>query len=80
MWADLFLPQGNVDVIKGRMVKLQASYNSPGVSDPSGSTVIWNFVSNNTQLVRTKSRLILRPLGSQNANVPELFLSSTLKA
>lgn len=55
VWASLTIPQTSNDVIKGRMVTLQASYNSPGVTDPSGSTVIWNFVSNNTQLVRRKS-------------------------
>lgn len=51
VWASLIIPQTSIDVIKGRMVTLQASYNSPGVTDPSGSTVIWNFVSNNTQLI-----------------------------
>lgn len=74
------MPQTSMEVIKGQMVVLRATYSLPGATDPSDSTVIWNFWTNNTQLVRTKSELIVRLLGSKNVNLAELFLSSTLKA
>lgn len=48
------MPQTSMDVIKGQMLVLRASYNTdPGV-DLSTNTVLWNFVSNNTQLVRRR--------------------------
>ncbi|XP_069569817.1 endothelial cell adhesion molecule a [Brachyistius frenatus] len=47
--AQIQMPQTSMDVIKGQMVVLRASYNSDTSSDLS--TIIWNFVSNNTQLI-----------------------------
>lgn len=45
------MPQNNMAVIKGQMVKLEASYSPAPGSDLSTNTIIWNFVSNNTQLI-----------------------------
>ncbi|XP_026184119.1 endothelial cell adhesion molecule a isoform X2 [Mastacembelus armatus] len=49
--AQLQMPQTNVDVIKGQMVMLRASYSTQPGADLSTNTVVWNFVSNNTQLI-----------------------------
>lgn len=46
------MPQTSMDVIKGRRVVLRASFTSVPGSDLSTNTVLWNFVSNSTQLVR----------------------------
>uniref|UniRef100_A0A3B4BMF3 Ig-like domain-containing protein n=1 Tax=Periophthalmus magnuspinnatus TaxID=409849 RepID=A0A3B4BMF3_9GOBI len=51
LWAEIVLPQTNVDVIKGQTAVLRASYKGPPGTDPSTNTVIWNFVSDNTQLI-----------------------------
>ncbi|KAA8586335.1 hypothetical protein FQN60_000171, partial [Etheostoma spectabile] len=51
IWAQIQMPQPSVDVIKGQMVVLRASYNTALGSDPSTNTILWNFVSNNTQLI-----------------------------
>lgn len=52
--AQLQMPQTNMDVTKGKMVVLTASYNSVPGSDLSTNTILWNLVTNNTQLVRNK--------------------------
>ncbi|XP_068601009.1 endothelial cell adhesion molecule a [Brachionichthys hirsutus] len=51
MWAQIEMPYTNIDVIKGRMIVLQASYRTIPGQDLSTNTVLWNFVSNNTQLI-----------------------------
>lgn len=51
VWAQLEMPQANLDVVKGQMVVLRASYESDTSSDPSTNTILWNYVSNNTQLI-----------------------------
>ncbi|XP_029304713.1 endothelial cell adhesion molecule a isoform X2 [Cottoperca gobio] len=45
------MPQPSIEVIKGQMVVLMASYNTGPGSDPSTNTILWNFVSDNTQLI-----------------------------
>ncbi|XP_070773523.1 endothelial cell adhesion molecule a [Enoplosus armatus] len=51
IWAQIQMPQTSMDVIKGQMVVLRASYGTEPGSDLSTNTIIWNFVSNNTQLI-----------------------------
>lgn len=80
MWFDIYMPQTSVEVINGQMVVLQASYKVVGFNDPKDSTVIWNFLSDNPQLVRTKSDLNSRLLWSKNVNMlAELLSSSAMK-
>ncbi|KAK5615447.1 hypothetical protein CRENBAI_000889 [Crenichthys baileyi] len=40
-----------MDVVKGKLVQLKASYNAKPGSDLTTSTVIWNFVGDSTQQV-----------------------------
>ncbi|MEQ2288706.1 hypothetical protein AMECASPLE_025542 [Ameca splendens] len=40
-----------MDVVKGKLVQLRASYNAKPGSDLTTSTVIWNFVGDSTQQV-----------------------------
>lgn len=49
LWAQITMPQSRMDVIKGKNVILVATYRSG--SDPSTNTIIWNFVSDSTQLI-----------------------------
>ncbi|GLD47248.1 endothelial cell-selective adhesion molecule-like protein [Lates japonicus] len=49
--AEIQMPQTSIDVIKGQVVVLRASYITASSSDLSANTVLWNFVSNSTQLV-----------------------------
>lgn len=65
VWPDIDMPQTSMEVIKGQMVQLRATYSLPGSTDPSDSTVIWNFWTNNTQLVRAEWQFILWLLGSK---------------
>ncbi|XP_051902227.1 endothelial cell adhesion molecule a [Hippocampus zosterae] len=51
IWAKILMPQTHLDVLKGQMVILQASYNTVPGTDLSTNTIIWNLVSNNTQLI-----------------------------
>lgn len=51
IWAQ-FQIQPSLDVIKGQRVVLSASYSSAPGDDPTANTVVWNFISNSTQLVR----------------------------
>ncbi|XP_019713293.1 endothelial cell adhesion molecule a [Hippocampus comes] len=51
IWAEILMPQTHLDVLKGQMVILKASYNTVPGSDLSTNTIIWNLVSNNTQLI-----------------------------
>ncbi|XP_068457551.1 endothelial cell adhesion molecule a [Clinocottus analis] len=49
--AQIQMPQPSMEVIKGKMVVLKASYDSVPGSDLSTNTILWNFVSNSTQLI-----------------------------
>uniref|UniRef100_A0A3P8T1U8 Endothelial cell adhesion molecule a n=1 Tax=Amphiprion percula TaxID=161767 RepID=A0A3P8T1U8_AMPPE len=51
VWAQLQMPQTSIDVIKGQTVMLQASYNTDPGSDLGTHTVLWNFVTDSTQLI-----------------------------
>ncbi|XP_078121626.1 endothelial cell adhesion molecule a [Sander vitreus] len=51
IWAQIQMPQPSMDVTKGQMVLLKASYSTAPGSDPNTNTILWNFVSNNTQLI-----------------------------
>ncbi|TKS83722.1 Endothelial cell-selective adhesion molecule [Collichthys lucidus] len=51
VWAQIVMPQTNMDAIKGQLVVLRASYSTQTNSDPTTHTIIWNFVSNNSQLI-----------------------------
>uniref|UniRef100_UPI0037E8239E endothelial cell adhesion molecule a n=1 Tax=Semicossyphus pulcher TaxID=241346 RepID=UPI0037E8239E len=51
VFAQIQMPQTSMDVIKGQMVVLRASYNPVPGGDLSTNTILWNFVSNNTQLI-----------------------------
>ncbi|XP_070699533.1 endothelial cell adhesion molecule a [Pempheris klunzingeri] len=61
IWAQLHIPQTNVDGIKGQPLLLRASYSTDPGGDQSTNTVLWNFVSNNTQLIisYTKGSMIV---------------------
>ncbi|KAM7374891.1 hypothetical protein PAMP_007525 [Pampus punctatissimus] len=48
-WAQINMPQSSMDVIKGQMVVLRASYSLN--SDMSTGTILWNFVTNKSQLI-----------------------------
>lgn len=52
IWAQIQMPQTSMNVTKGQMVVLRASYTTEPGSDLSTNTILWNFVSDNTQLVR----------------------------
>ncbi|KAF7661065.1 hypothetical protein LDENG_00270060 [Lucifuga dentata] len=45
------MPQTSMNVIKGQMVVLKAWYTPAPGTDMSANTVLWNFVSTNTQLI-----------------------------
>ncbi|KAM8740942.1 endothelial cell adhesion molecule a [Acanthopagrus schlegelii] len=51
IWAQIQMPQTSMDVIKGKMVELRASYNTDASSDLTQNTIIWNFVTESTQLI-----------------------------
>lgn len=51
VWAKIEMPQTSIDVIKGKTVVLRASYSTDPGSDPGTNTILWNFVSNTTQLI-----------------------------
>ncbi|XP_054482515.1 endothelial cell adhesion molecule a [Anoplopoma fimbria] len=51
IWAQIQMPQPSLDVTKGRMVVLRATYSTGASSDLNTNTILWNFVSNSTQLV-----------------------------
>ncbi|CAN9501384.1 unnamed protein product [Ophioblennius macclurei] len=50
VWAKLQMPQTSLDVIESQIVVLRASYDS-GSSDVSTNTILWNYVSDSTQLI-----------------------------
>ncbi|XP_053187552.1 endothelial cell adhesion molecule a [Scomber japonicus] len=54
IWAQMQLPEVVMSVVKGQSVELKASYSSGG--DPSTNTILWNFFSNNTQLIITYTK------------------------
>ncbi|XP_022601700.1 endothelial cell-selective adhesion molecule-like [Seriola dumerili] len=49
--AQIQMPQTSMDVIKGQIVVLRASYSTQPGTDLSTNTILWNFVSNSTQLI-----------------------------
>ncbi|XP_035482033.1 endothelial cell adhesion molecule a [Scophthalmus maximus] len=49
--AQIQMPQPSIDVIKGQMVVLKASYSTAPGSDLSTNTILWNFVSNKSKLI-----------------------------
>ncbi|CAJ1064764.1 endothelial cell adhesion molecule a isoform X1 [Xyrichtys novacula] len=51
IWAEIQMPQIAMDVITGNMVVLRASYTPVPSGDLSTNTVLWNFVSNTSQLI-----------------------------
>lgn len=51
LWAQIDMPQSSMDVIKGQKVVLRATYRTTAGSDPSTNTILWNFVSDSTQLI-----------------------------
>lgn len=51
-WAQIVIPQTSIAVIQGEMVVLKVSYRTDPSHDLSTDTILWNFVSNKTQLVR----------------------------
>ncbi|XP_030293587.1 endothelial cell adhesion molecule a [Sparus aurata] len=51
IWAQIQMPQTSMDVNKGQKVELRASYNTDASSDLSQNTIIWNFVTESTQLI-----------------------------
>ncbi|KAM9348161.1 endothelial cell adhesion molecule a [Symphorus nematophorus] len=51
IWAQIQMPVTSMDVIKGEMVVLKASYNTRPDNNPSANTVIWNFLGNKSQLI-----------------------------
>lgn len=51
IWAQIQMPQSSMDAIKGQMVVLRASYITEPGSDLSTNTILWNFFSNNSQLI-----------------------------
>ncbi|XP_057177031.1 endothelial cell adhesion molecule a isoform X2 [Triplophysa rosa] len=46
--AQIQLPQKNVEVIEGKMVVLQASYTGTEIQR---NTVVWNYMSSNTEMI-----------------------------
>uniref|UniRef100_A0A8C6U8B5 Endothelial cell adhesion molecule a n=1 Tax=Neogobius melanostomus TaxID=47308 RepID=A0A8C6U8B5_9GOBI len=56
LWAQIEMPQSSMDVIKGQTVVLRATYRTTPGSDPSTYTILWNFVSESTQLIITYTK------------------------
>ncbi|TNN51790.1 Endothelial cell-selective adhesion molecule [Liparis tanakae] len=51
IWAQIEMPQQNMEVIEGQMVVLRATYSPVPGNDLSTNTVVWSFVTNSTQLI-----------------------------
>ncbi|XP_071316311.1 endothelial cell adhesion molecule a [Trachinotus anak] len=64
MLAEIQMPQTSINVTKGQMVELKATYSSQSSSDLSVNTILWNFKSNKLQLIiaYTKGALSLGSL------------------
>ncbi|XP_040907076.1 endothelial cell adhesion molecule a [Toxotes jaculatrix] len=80
--AEIQMPQTSMDVIKGQMVVLRASYTMDTPTDLSTNTVLWNLVSNNTQLIISYTKGSMSVGSSQFkgrvgfiANMPSLDIS-----
>ncbi|XP_044227192.1 endothelial cell adhesion molecule a [Thunnus albacares] len=55
IWAQINMPQSSMDVIKGHLVKLRASYESN--SDVRTHTILWTFsTTNNSQMIITYTK------------------------
>ncbi|XP_030010549.1 endothelial cell adhesion molecule a isoform X2 [Sphaeramia orbicularis] len=59
--AQIQMPLTKMDVIKGQKAVLVATYSTTPGTDPSTNTILWNFVSNSTQLIisYTKGSIIV---------------------
>ncbi|KAM8834479.1 endothelial cell adhesion molecule a [Synchiropus picturatus] len=76
------MPEKNMNVIKGRLVVLRASYTPAPGSELSANTIIWNFVSNNSQLILSYTKGSMSVGSSQfkgrvgfSANMPSTDIS-----
>uniref|UniRef100_A0A3Q1FB02 Endothelial cell adhesion molecule a n=1 Tax=Acanthochromis polyacanthus TaxID=80966 RepID=A0A3Q1FB02_9TELE len=67
IWAQVqfLMPQKSVDVIKGQTVVLQASYDANPGSDLDTHTVVWNFVTNPTQMIISYTKGSMSVVSSQ---------------
>lgn len=65
VWAEIQMPQTSMDVVKGKLVELRASYSSDAAIDLTTITVIWNFVTESTQQVISYTK------GSINEGSPQ---------
>ncbi|KAM9728497.1 LOW QUALITY PROTEIN: endothelial cell adhesion molecule a [Menidia menidia] len=54
--ANIQMPDSSMEVIKGQMVVLRASYLSDLIGDLNANIIVWNFFSNGTQLILTYNR------------------------
>lgn len=52
VWANIEMSQTSMEVVKGKLVQLIASYVGNPNADLATSTIIWNFVTDSTQQVR----------------------------
>ncbi|CAG5878899.1 unnamed protein product [Menidia menidia] len=59
--ANIQMPDSSMEVIKGQMVVLRASYLSDLIGDLNANIIVWNFFSNGTQLVRSTGANIQMP-------------------
>ncbi|XP_043996966.1 endothelial cell adhesion molecule a [Gambusia affinis] len=51
VWANIQMPQTSMEVVKGNLVQLIASFVGKPDTDMTTSTIIWNFVTDSTQQV-----------------------------
>ncbi|XP_008290292.1 endothelial cell-selective adhesion molecule-like [Stegastes partitus] len=51
IWAQLQMPKNSIEVIEGKTVVLEASYSPVGGTDPGANIIVWNFVSDSSQLI-----------------------------
>ncbi|KAM9846560.1 endothelial cell adhesion molecule a [Aulostomus maculatus] len=51
VWTQIQMPETNMDVIKGRMVVLRASYRANPGTELSANIILWNFVTNKSDLI-----------------------------
>lgn len=72
VWAETVIPETSIDVIKGQMVVLKASYRTDPNHDLSTDTILWNFFSNKTEHVR----FFFRATDHLNVSIPGSHLIS----
>ncbi|XP_054902858.1 endothelial cell adhesion molecule a [Poeciliopsis prolifica] len=51
IWAEIELPQTSMEVVKGKLVQLSASYVGNPDADLAASTIVWNLMTDNPQQV-----------------------------